>query len=395
MWEVVKKKSNQVETTLAWMDRLFVDEEITKKIGEAMKKGESFGEEISRLYATPQTPPWHAEGRDISEHLRRMFAGLFGVLRGDHLVNLEEFRCQRIFIPEIQEMEETIGEYAATLQAFIYLHDIGKVETLSFSAPLGSKGSQEGFAQRDRHHPILATVRERAWFQKLWNAFALQYPKASAHELQAKFYDTYEIRAHYFRHAEIGAGNTYLPLCDRVSEAFRLGDRNERLLHFLIRYHMDAMNAPEVIDYLVHRATKDGLDGDDALDVLFAARFLDVTLGCVRYREGTYGVDYQPIFDAFLAEESARPVRRADRRVRIEKKKNEIERKILHEALLDGDAVFHLLGTPFGPERKEMMDTISALVHGEIETADFGSHSREILARVARARMALTQKETS
>ncbi|MFA6522703.1 MAG: hypothetical protein WCT24_03890 [Patescibacteria group bacterium] len=395
MWDIVPKKQQSFVSALDWVGALEKDERILGQAEIALEEGLAFGPEISKLYATPQSPPWHAEGRDIREHLKRMFCGLFGVLEGKTLLHIEEFQREKHVHAEVRELQETIQEGAGTLKAFIYLHDIAKAETLSFHAPLGSLGSKEGFAQRDRHHPILATERERALFQKLWNAFAVRHPGLSPRETQTKFYDTYEIEAHYFRHAIVGASDTYLALRQRVCEALRLNDRDARMLHFLIRYHMDPVDSVESFRYMADRATKDGLDADDALDLLLATRFLDSGVGSLWYKENEQRVDLNPTLTFLRAEELSHPVRRETRRKKEGDKVRALRRTILREAKLDGDSLFELLKTPFGPERKIVMEEIESRIEEHGKTIDFGLHESEIARRIAEAKKTLTAREVA
>jgi hypothetical protein len=117
------------------------------------------------------------------------------------------------------------------------------------------------------------------------------------------------------------------------------------------------------VGHLLHYAEKRGIDGDDFLDLLQAAVFLDQVLGS---RVGTHDrVETQHLINFFRAEHDFAPARRLEkqkRRLELEKKR---EQKVFQAVGLDGDSVMSLLQMKPGKELGQFLQNLYAAVRGE------------------------------
>lgn len=395
MWEVLpEKKTVSLDRPymLAWMEESVLTSQNLSRAKELVLQSAKRVPAIGALEHIPQSPPWHTEGMVVARHIERILCGVYAIAGGAVLTHVEEFARHKSLNHEVLQLQRTIQEHAATLQAYALLHDLGKADTVSFETPEGSKGAIEGFVQHSRRVQKTASEQEKQVYLKLARAKWTSMGDASEAEAMAAFYDEFEIRSHFYGHANIGAGRVYDDAREVISDMLRLSEIERRMLTFCIRYHIETIGYfnkkpnPKKIEVLTARATKAGLDAGDVLDVLVAAIFLDTGIGSLHYADGVFDVDLRPTVNFLLSEELALPGRRVARREQANVVARKAFKEILREANLEPDIVFSLLGTPHGPERGEVMDHIYKLVSDASLPVDFGRHTNDLAPRIAKAR---------
>ncbi len=394
MWETLPIKKQEAHARpffLSWTESIATKER-TRRAEDTLIRLESDVPEIRQFRTTPQSPPWHSEGPFVIDHIRRILIGLYAVTDGEDLLEVEELAREKHHHPELVELQETIREHAATLEAFALLHDIAKPQQLFFNAPASSRGEVEGYRQRDQDHVRRASDRDRETYRKLVEAMSAGNPELSPSELAARFFDQYEIRAHYHGHDRVGASDTFLAQREFVSDRYRLPARDRAMLTFAIRHHIDVFHFfkngpnPEKYNLLIARADKQGFDADDALDFLLAGIFLDATMGGLIYLEGQFSCDQGILFNMLESEALARGERRTRRRERQNAKREEVFRQMLKEVGLGSEDIFALLSTPFGPERAEIVAKVEDLVRRQNADIHFSLQGEEMTKRIKLAR---------
>ncbi|MCH8049271.1 hypothetical protein IH979_00995 [Patescibacteria group bacterium] len=382
-----------------WLASKVLIESNLQKAAEVLRKAQKAVPELKAYETTPQGAPWHTEGAVVARHVERILAGLFAMVEGEQLLEIEEVARHKHLRREVQELQETIKEHAATLEAFALLHDIGKTVTVSFEAPQESKGAVEGFVQHRHRLHEQASETERQTYIKLVKAFHAQRPELREEELMARFFDEYEILTHFYEHASIGAGERFENAQDKICNMYRLSEKDRALLKFTIRYHLDVIqfftNEPDVSKFLLltARANKAGFDIDAALDFILAALFIDTAIGSLRYHEGVFEVDLRPTINFLLSEEMAAPERRRRRWFKLAQEKKSAFKALLAESDLAPEMIFMLMNIPDGPERGEVMQKVYELVQDQTLSIDFGAHTSEMAARINRARAAFDQNK--
>ncbi|MBU0613947.1 hypothetical protein KJ766_01520, partial [Patescibacteria group bacterium] len=305
MWETVKdsKKSRKVLLTFFdWMENIVLRSNYFREAEDLFAKFSADISEIDLLSTTPQTPPWHAEGPFVSDHVKRMLATVMAVSGGTSLLQIEEFAVRRDFLSYIETLELTIKENAATLIAFALVHDIAKAEVLSFSADSGSLGEREKFKKNKKYLQNPASTQERLLYDKLFRAHIASRNKEPDSLGLIDFFDKYEISAHYFNHATVGASHKFDDARLAVSNGLHLTSRQGAVVKFLSRYHMDRIKTAEQFNLLIARANKAGLDGFGISDIFVAQEFLDSCCGCLHYIDAHFSIDLSVVFDFFEAE---------------------------------------------------------------------------------------------
>ncbi|MFH1711666.1 MAG: hypothetical protein ABH846_00310 [Patescibacteria group bacterium] len=401
MWETIPKKQIVRETSffLDWLAKRVLIESNLRKSKETLLEAQRLAPEHKSLETTPQGAPWHAEGAVVARHVERILAGLFAIVDGESLLDIEEFSRHKNLHHEIEELEQIIREHAATLQAFALLHDLGKAVTVSFEAPTDSKGAAEGFFQNKYRRSEQATETERHTYLKLVKAMQVKNPDLNEEEVMAKFYDEYEIIAHFYRHAPISAGQQFAEAREKICDKLRLSARERRLLEFTIRHHIEVIHAfakrPEPSKFRTYtaKANKAGFDADDALDFMLAALFLDTAVGSLRYEEGIFDVDLRPTVNFLLSEEMLLPQRREQRRSKIELQKTRAFKQMLNDSGLEPEEVFKVLGTPFTAERGKIMQEIYQLIVDPDQPIDFGAQTDYLLPKINKARSAFDESQ--
>ena len=181
---------------LNWLEDRVLTAEASKRAEQLFEYLVTQASPLGRLKTTPQTPPYHAEGDFVADHVKRIFMGLDAFTRGESLAGVEEFVRERDYLLEFHALEEVIKAQGPFLTAYAVCHDLAKTDTVSFEALVGSKGEAEGFMSRTE----LATEPVKTRYDKLRRAH-----EASA-SLQS-FYDAYGIVVHYAEHARHGASD--------------------------------------------------------------------------------------------------------------------------------------------------------------------------------------------
>lgn len=376
---------------LPWMEK-HLSQQACSLACEAFAFGKTLIPSLQDAGSTPQSPPWHGEGPFLEDHLLRALTGLFAIREGERLFAIEEIAREKSRRLAFLDLEQIIRQDAPLFIAFLLLHDSAKPECLVLDAPEASKGAREGFIQHKRRLKPQPSKEELRLYNKLLRAFAILHPTLKRHELGARFFDVYEIHAHYKGHAEAVMHPSKNQLIERVSREFQLTETEQRELRFLLKYHLDHIEwfrseeHPSCMKVIEHRAKKHDVPIGRAITLSFATLFLDTFFGSLFYEAGTFRAQLEPTLHFLSCEEWALPQRHAER---LQKESDTQERQfrlIMTESKLDGESVFALLKTPFGKERGEIMHRIHALIAGKKVSADFGKESKEMQKRIEEAR---------
>ena len=265
---------------------------------------------LASLYATPQTPPHHAEGPTVRAHLHRMLVGLFAIVEGKlSVLEIEEFARMKGYEDELHEMEETIKEHAATFEVFTLLHDIGK----QFCASLDEFG-----------------------------------------------------RVHYLGHEKEIHRPEVRELLLRMATRYRLSDEDVDYLVPLISFHLEPMRRlghghdPKHVRVLDAIATKHGLDADDFIDLLQAAVFLDQVVGSAPSQA-------DPLIRFFLAEAEYAPWKRAQKEEQKARQRKAEAMRVFHTVGLDGEGVMKLTGMRPSKDLGALLQAVQSAARGEGE----------------------------
>lgn len=263
---------------------------------------------LTSLCATPQTPPYHLEGKTVGDHLRRMLAGLFAVLDGTiPLSSLEEFARLKGFEEQIKKMEETIKEKAATFEVFTLVHDVGKF----FRQQIEPNG-----------------------------------------------------RVRYFGHEKEIFQPVVLDLLRRLSEDYRLGDDEINHLVSLVSWHLEPLrrffsgHEAKHVHLLEKLCQKAGLDPEPQLDLLQAAAFLDQTLGACP-------PCYVQVVNMISARHEHAPWKKEELVRRRAEERKRIERRIFRSVGLDGEAIMKLTRQSGSREFGNFLRTLQTAVRNE------------------------------
>lgn len=396
MWDSFETNQQTPETDFfdTWIEAAGRTPEIIRNVRDAVFAAEAVAPEVTMLRTTPQSPPYHAEGPMVIDHLERMLIGLFAIMHGRSLLHIEEFAREQAWHPMLHELEQTIREHPATLEAFVFMHDLAKASTISFASPAGSDGAGEGFVKEARLAPEVLSAR----YGKLVRAFEAQHDPEDAARLVQGFYDQQQIRVHYYGHATQVMNDQYDVAREALSDHYRLTDRDREVLALMIRSHIDVIKFfshgpdPAKMSLLIKRANKVGLDGDDVLDLQLAALLLDTTIGSLRYQEGRSWVDIDPVRGFVQSEQLGAPQRHTRRLVRLQTQKQRALKSAMERGGIDAMQVIELLGLPVGPERAEILQDIRRLVEQVSTPIPLQTYPTPIVQGIARAR-ALYQSE--
>ena len=219
------------------MERVRSDERLQKR-AEATINAVRSEPLFACLFACPQSPVFHAEGPFVEDHLRLILMSLYAVLEEKfHLIDVEEFRRMKGFEGEIDELEETIKEKAASLETYTLCHDLGKPATIWFEARAGSSGDRLGFRQPLSHAWVdEETAQRKASMKKyteLYQAFFADNKDVKPEALQMEFFSAYQIDIHYPGHAPAIAHPDLRSLFERTAAARRLSVDDQQDLFFL------------------------------------------------------------------------------------------------------------------------------------------------------------------
>lgn len=327
------------------------------------------------LWRCPQSPTHHAEGPFVEDHVRLALMTLNAVVEDKlHLIDIEEFRRLKGFGGEIDELEETLKERAASLETFVLCHDLGKPSTIWFEAKPGSRGDQLGFNLPLSHAwtdaGAVEREKQRAKYVELYDAFAAERPNDPPEMVQAEFFLAYQTVVRHHGHAHAIAHPHLRDTLSRVADARRLTFDEKNDVFHLIVLHMDAIkgfdhvNVPSY-DRLVKYANGYGRDADDFLDLFLAALLLDAVCGSMR--RGVHGAWHDAsLIEFFLRSEfEYAPWKAAEKEAVRERERRTQERSLFREAGLDGDAIMALTGMKPGPAFGMLLNRIHLAARGE------------------------------
>ncbi len=327
------------------------------------------------LWRTPQSPTHHAEGPFVADHVRLALMTLNAIVEDKlHLIDIEEFRRLKGFEGEIDELEETVKERAASIETFVLCHDLGKPSTVWFEAKSGSRGDQLGFNLPLAHAWTDEGARVRAEllakFLELYDAFAAERPNDLPAVVQAEFFLAFQIGIHYHGHAHAIAHPDLRHALVRVADARRLTAEEKNDVFHLIILHMDAITGFDRVnlsayDRLVSYANAYGRDADDFLDLFLAGLLLDGV--CGSRRRGAHGVWHDTsLVEYFLrAEHAYAPWKWAEKERAREAVRRQSERARFRAAGLDGDALLALTGMKPGPAFGLLINRLHLAIRGE------------------------------
>lgn len=346
---------------------------------------------LAKLDTTPQTPPYHAEGQSVGDHVRRCLAVVMAMEGDLSLAEIEEVAREKSLLLEFQDLENTLKTQAAFLSVYALCHDLGKLNTVVFEAKPGSPGEAEGFATGLGK---LATEPEKMRYDKLRRAHIVRDGETS-------FYETYNIVVHYPNHASCGAGNEFASTREAVLEFMGVAPAHAKLLTELIRAHMEVIKGfskgPDPKKYLSLAAVAEraGVNVGVFLDILPAAIFLDAVAGSLFYERGRYQTDFSLLVHLLQSEREAMPERHDNRDLALRRGRKTAVREIMKTAGIDAETVFTLLGTPLGPVRGEVMAKIHDLIRDPERQVNFAEHSHELRRRAQVAHAALRAQHLS
>ncbi|RMD50808.1 hypothetical protein D6827_03300 [Candidatus Parcubacteria bacterium] len=389
MWEdlPVKKEKNTV-SVLDWLKEQMQDSMALRAARDSIYEVEAKVPVIALYRTLPQSPPWHSEGSVLMDHVERMLVALYAIAREDFsILSLDEFASIHDLEPDFYIIQDIIRENFATLSAFIFLHDIGKQDTIIFNAPKGSLGASEGFFKDSKipKNVLLDT------YLKLVKVLMAE-KNTDAVKTSVLFYEKYQIRVHYPRHAQLSAGEKYKKERQIISDHFRLIDRDREMLQLMIRFHIDAIDffkngiQPEKIDVMLARAGKRFIDGDDFLDVLAAALLLDTVFGSIEYKNGEFAVNMDPFLNFLRSEQLAVPHRANNRRIRFNKKQKDFYKSVLQKAGLELNNLFSVLNIKPGPQRGDVALLVEKIIKNEADIKDFNFNNQDIKNKLLAAR---------
>ena len=396
MWDVFEAKQHQPETAFfdEWMRKIQSRPEIVRQVRDAVFEAEAVAPEVTTLRTTSQSAPFHAEGPTVIHHLERMLAGLFAIVGGASLLEIEEFAREQVWHPLLRELEETIREQAATLEAFVFIHDLAKASTLSFDSPAGSQGASEGFL-KDAALPV-TSLNQR--YQKLIRAAA--HEQMSPQEQARWAYDTYKTRVHYYGHAKVVLEDLYNNAWEALCDLYRLTGRDREMLALLVRSHIDVIHFfnrgvdPAKMSVLERRANKLGLDAEDVIDLQLACLLLDTTFGSLRYEDSRTWIDTDPIIGFIQSEQQGLPHRTHRRLERLEQQDRRVLKAAMEAAGIDAQTLIERLELPIGPKRGEVLHDVARYVRASEHRINPGEYPNDVLQGIIRAR-ALYQSKKS
>lgn len=376
---------------LEWLDDRILTPEASARARKLFERLVTVASPLGRLKVTPQTPPFHAEGDFVSDHVKRILTGLDASEHGVSLSEIEEVAREKDLVLEFFELEQTLRSQTAWLAVYAVCHDVAKAESLWFEAAPGSRGEAEGFLSKVPH---IATASEITRYDKLRRAHEAAGSSTS-------FYDDYQIVVHYPDHARRGASDEYASTREAVLAELGVPLSHARLLSELIRCHMEVINGfklgPDAVKYraLIAVAERIGLNVGVFLDFLPACLFLDLGLGSLVYEQGKTGIELQTLINLFRSEREALPARHLAREQALKRGRKAALNEALLSAAIDANSVFELLKTPLGPVRGEVMKKIHNLIRDPDSLVDFGGQTEELRRRARIAQKLVNEQNLS
>lgn len=377
MWRLPSaRRAGETEFLEEALTRVFTDTQVVAHADKALAAAAHAEPLIAQSLKTPQSLPYHGEGPFMESHLRAMLAALYAVEDGTlDLRSVEEFARQKSFRGEVEELQDTLRENAAFFEAFILCHDAAKWVSASCEAERGSVGERLGFFVPPRaaweDAGAASRARVRSLYVDLYQAFAKDHRHMSPADIQAAFFDTYRIRVHFRGHDRMIHAPVFRSLLSRVCNRLRLAQDDEHVLEYLIAHHLQPLADfdgiwPERIGRYLMLAKKAGVDGDDFIDLLQAAAFLDYVTGSVK-RESAADKpvhELSPVLRFLESEHAFAPHRREELAKRRAEKKKQERTAVFREYGLDGLSLMDVLELPPGPKFGALLAQIHAAIEG-------------------------------
>lgn len=358
---------------------------------------------IRDLLATPQSPHYHAEGPYVEDHLRLILMSLYAVAEGKlRLREVEEFARMKGYEGEVEELEQTLKEHVATFEVFAFCHDAGKWPTVSFTAEKGSRGHALGFNQpidyRWEPFQISERAKLRERYVELYEQFADQHPNEPADEVQAQFFLAYGIDVHYPGHNRMIHVPVYRDLLERFAFAHRISNKDKEMLVDVISHHLQPLEdfeevRPQAVRPYIHMANVRGWDGDDFIDMLQGALFLDAV--CSSLRRSAHGTwhDMTALLNFFRSEQEAMPERSKKKREMREAEEQRRRNGVFRDVGLDGMALMELFQMEPGPEFGRLLRRVHASAIGKGSLPNVPPKvARELSHRITAFHSAFTPK---
>ncbi len=366
MWRLESRHARGETESLDAVLRRITTEDRIQRVEHILREAGAKEPLLRDMLNTPQTPPHHAEGPMVSDHLTAALTGLYALIEGDlHLIDIEEFRRLNGYEGEIDELEEMIKEYAAFFEVFLLCHDAPKWVAVSFEQE-GESFSVRGAHWKDEGASLRA--KERAEYVKALTLFIQTHPSLSREELGAQFFAMRRMRAHYAGHATLVHAPVYKDLLTRVANSRRLTDHDRELLCDIIAHHMDPIGDfyekadPDSIPKYVRFAQTHGYDPDDYIDLLQAAVLLDAVFGSRELKRGSAVASPEVLVNFLRAEHAHAPHRRTEKeRARVEAYEKK-QQKRFREVGLDGVSLLGLFQMEPGPAFGEVLREIQSAV---------------------------------
>ncbi|MBU4315107.1 hypothetical protein KJ673_01750 [Patescibacteria group bacterium] len=358
-------KDKETYPFLQWMDRFVMTDEFIRQARDTMYEFEAQVSQISQIHRTPQSPKHHGEGPVMTYHLERMLCALYAICAGKaDLLQIDEFAREKHLKNEIIELQEILCENAATIKAFIFIHDIAKYDCITFDAPLGSRGAREGFATPQK----LPTKHLIDLYLKLLRAFEVGHSSLTQSELSVAFGAEYQIKVSYKGHDKMAISSDYQGFREQIADLCRLTSRDREMVYLLVKEHIHEISffarRPDSARYkiLVALAQKAGLDGDDVLDCQLASLFLDAVVGSIACEDGKMRADINVVLNMLKSEELAVVERKQNRVKKIEGLEKKAFKTMLAGVGLGADDIFEVLKTPIGPNRAKILKEVEDAV---------------------------------
>jgi len=366
MWDTIEPiQPKETYPFLQWMERFVMKEVYLRQARDTMYEFEAQISELANMHRTPQSPKHHAEGPVMTYHLERMLCALLAIADGKaDLMQIQEFASELNLKEAIIELQDTISENAATLKAFIFVHDSAKYDCLTFDAPARSKGASEGFASPQKMSVKYLNDR----YIKLLKAFEIQHPNLSPVDLCVAFGQEYQIKTSYKGHDKVASSAAYSDLREQVADICRLTTRDREMLYLLVKEHINEISyfskKPDGVRYKVMEAIaqKAGMDSGDVLDLQLASLFLDAAVGSLAYHDGGFDPDVKVVINMLKSEELSGSLKNQARQSRLEDKKRKTFKSVLESCGLGSEDIFEILKTPFGAKRAEILAKVEDAV---------------------------------
>jgi len=391
----------------------------TRSLDEAMLEVVQEGEWLSRADETlakarkkypvladtldsPQSPDKHAEGPRVNDHIRLMLASLNAIVAGKlNLLEIEEFARLKGYEGEIEEIQNTIKEWAAFFEVFVLMHDIAKGPSVRFIPAPDSLGAELGFGTLKAGWDDIGGEERLVWrktYDDLYAQFASTRVGEKRQMIQVEFFKKYQISVSNWGHAKA----IYKPHLEesvrRCAKEYRLNEKDTDLLVDIIAMHLEPLirfrqaAEPKEYDYLVVHANRQGYDADDYLDLLGGCVMLDMVLG--RQAVGAHGYWHDPhTIENFLrAEHDWAPWKKAEGMAMKEQQTEQTKKQVLKEVGLDGESLMDLTGMTPGPELGKLLRNISQSLDSIEHLPEVGvKYETEILRRIGEARIKINE----